>query len=75
MRVIRGSSRRIRRIVNSGVSIRRSRVCSGGSKASRLPARIAASSSALRWTPDSWKLAIWALLNRSASLSTARTSS
>ena len=37
---IRGSSRRIRRTVNSGVSIRRSRVCSGGSTPSRLPARI-----------------------------------
>ena len=47
MPVIRGSSRRIRRMVNSGVSIRRSRVCSGGSKASRLPARSSARSSSV----------------------------
>ena len=45
---MRGSSRRIRRTVNSGVSIRRSRLCSGGSKASRLPARSRSRSASVR---------------------------
>ena len=52
--VIRGSSRLIRRMVNSGVSMRRSRWCSGGSRPSRLPARaLACSSSGMSGAPGS----------------------
>ncbi len=70
-----GSSRRIRRTVNSGVSIRRSRVWSGGSNASIWPARSRLFSSSLspglRSRPRSW--ARW-LLNRSGLPNTNRTS-
>ena len=45
MSVILGSSRLIRRMVNSGVSMRRNRWCSGGSRPSRLPALLLATSS------------------------------
>ena len=72
---IRGSSRRIRRTVNSGVSIRRRRVCSGGSTPSRLPARIRSRSSALSFgAPGASKARRLSLLNRALSASTALTS-
>ena len=69
---IRGSSRCIRRTVNSGVSRRRSRVCSGGSNASSWPARALSRSSSLRGSLGG-RNAI-RLLNRVASPSTSRTS-
>ncbi|WP_246074436.1 hypothetical protein [Nonomuraea terrae] len=71
--LIRGSSLRIRRTVNSGVSIRRNRVCSGGSNPISCPARIVASSSAFI-CPDPAN-GVRALLNRAGSASTWRTSS
>ncbi len=75
MASMRGSRRRMRRMVNSGVSIRRSRVCSGGSRPSRLPARTLAScSSVIGGAPGSRAMVCGATLNRSASPSTSRTS-
>ena len=64
----------MRRTVNSGVSIRRSRVWSGGSNSSICPARRAAASLA---SPPamSCRAPARALLNRRQSPSTARTSS
>ena len=74
--MIRGSSRFIRRMVNSGVSMRRSRWCSGGSRPSRLPARaLACSSSDSAGAPGSTNPGGRALEKRSWSDSTALTSS
>ncbi len=73
---MRGSSRFIRRIVNSAVSMRRSRWCSGGSRPSRLPARaLACSSSGTLGAPGRTKPGGRALENRSWSDSTSLMSS